>query len=167
MNARVVSAKQRVAKIRIPEQYILSGFLKAKSGAAQIRWLLAGKVPVNSGAPKRISAEVIGQLIGGSAASSDCGFDMYEEAIQRIIQLPIEMTPMVALAYLYHGSSEFYIEDVFSLSESSEHPLNFGSMMTLVSGSDEANLCYSKINQEEWMSPETYRESHNSVTEYA
>ena len=68
---------------------------------------------------------------------------------------------MVALAYLYHGSSEFYIEDVFALSESSEHPLNFGSMMNLVSGSDEANLCYSKIGQEEPTSPEMYRELHN------
>ena len=65
---------------------------------------------------------------------------------------------MVALAYLYHGSSEFYIEDVFALSESSEHPLNFASMMSLISGSDEANLCYSKIGQEEeLMSTEMYR----------
>ena len=78
---RFVHTKQRVSKAWIPEQYILSGFLKAKTGAAQIRWLLVGKVPVNSGAPKRISAEVIGQLIGSSAAS-DGGFDKYEEAIQ-------------------------------------------------------------------------------------
>ena len=35
-------------------------------------------------------------------------------------QLPIDLTPMVALAYLYHGSSEFYVEDVFALSESRE-----------------------------------------------
>ena len=27
---------------------------------------------------------------------------------------------MMALAYLYHGSSEFYVEDVFALSESRE-----------------------------------------------
>ena len=85
-----------------------------------------------------------------------------ESLPQRIIQLPIDLTPMVALAYLYHGSSEFYIEDIFALSESSEHPLNFGSMMNLVSGSDEANLCYSKIGQEEPTSPEMYRELHNS-----
>ena len=66
-------------------QYILSGYLKAKTGLAQIRWLLVGKVPSNSalGAPKRISGEVISQLIGSAA---DFGFDKYEEAVQRIIQ---------------------------------------------------------------------------------
>ena len=100
-------------------QYILSGYLKAKTGLAQIRWLLVGKVPSNSGAPKRISGEVISQLIG---SATDCDFDKYEEAIQRIIQLPIDLTPMMALAYLYHGSSEFYVEDVFALSESREGP---------------------------------------------
>ena len=120
------------------------------------RWLLVGKVPANPGAPKRISGDVISQLIG---SASDCGFDKYEEAIQRIIQLPIDLTPMMALAYLYHGSSEFYVEDVFALSESSEHPLNFASMMSLISGSDEASLCYAKISQEGELlaSPELFR----------
>lgn len=76
----------------------------------------------------------------------------------RIIQLPIDLTPMMALAYLYHGSSEYYIEDIFELSNSSEHPLNFTSFMTLISGSDDANVCFSKINQEENMSLEKFRE---------
>ena len=61
----------------------MSGYLKAKTGAAQIRWLIVGTVPADSGAPKRISAAVIGRLIGSAA---DCSFDKYEEAMQRIIQ---------------------------------------------------------------------------------
>ena len=126
------------------------------------RWLLVGKVPSNSGSPKRISGDVIGQLIG---SATDFGFDKYEEAIQRIIQLPVDLTPMMALAYLYHGSSEFYVEDVFALSESSEHPLNFASMMSLISGSDEASLCYTKISQEGELlaSPELFRTKIESV----
>ena len=80
--------------------------------------------------------------------------------------MPIDLTPMVALAYLYNGSSEFYIEDVFALSETLEHPLNFTSMMTLISGSDEANFCYSKISNEEPISIDTYRDPSNSFIEF-
>ena len=81
----------------------------------------------------------------------------------RIHQLPIDLTPMIALAYLYHGSSECYIEEIFELSNSSEHPLNFTSFMTLISGSDDANVCFSRINQGEHMSHEKYRTKIENV----
>ena len=41
----------------------------------------------------------------------------------------------------------------------SEHPLNFASMMSLISGSDEASLCYAKLSQDGELlaSPELFR----------
>ena len=48
----------------------------------------------------------------------------------------------------------------------SEHPLNFASMMSLISGSDEASLCYNKISQEGELlaSPELFRTKIESVS---
>ena len=48
----------------------------------------------------------------------------------------------------------------------SEHPLNFASMMSLISGSDEASLCYTKISQEGELlaSPELFRTKIESVS---
>ena len=82
-------------------------------------------------------------------------------------QLPIDLMPLVGLAYLYHGCSEFYIEDIFGISESTEHPLNFDSMMGLISDSEEATLCCSKVGNEEPVFTEKLRESPKTLMKVA
>ena len=120
-------------------QYILSGYLKSENGSEQVRWLLVGKNPAETKLPK-IDINVIGELANVSGSEP---IQKYEDSFMKINHLHIELLPMTALAYLYNGSSEEHLADIFTLFEWSEYTMGRGTtrkaLEKLISDSNDAS----------------------------